>query len=227
MINTGFATRNNNDHVLSFDGRMLGISHHTAEDSGASIVYTVPVTGGTPTRVTAKGPSYLHGWSPDGRWLVYTGQRNNEFDVYKIPSAGGDEIRLTTTPGLDDGPEFTPDGRYIYFNSTRSGRMQIWRMRPDGTEQQQVTNDGFNNWFPHISPDGKWIVYIAFPPEIAADDHPFYKHVLLRLMPIGGGPSRVIAYVYGGQGTINVPSWSPDSKRLAFVSNSGPLGNTR
>ena len=227
VINTGFATRNNNDHVLSFDGRMLGISHHTTEDSGASIVYTVPVTGGTPTRVTAKGPSYLHGWSPDGRWLVYTGQRNNEFDVYKIPSAGGDEIRLTTTPGLDDGPEFTPDGRYIYFNSTRSGRMQIWRMRPDGTEQQQVTNDGFNNWFPHISPDGKWIVYIAFPPEVAADDHPFYKHVLLRLMPIGGGPSRVIAYVYGGQGTINVPSWSPDSKRLAFVSNSGPLGNTR
>ena len=219
-INTGFATRNNNDHVLSFDGRMLGISHHTAEDSGASIVYTVPAAGGTPTRVTAKGPSYLHGWSPDGRWLVYTGQRNNEFDVYKIPAAGGDETRLTSTPGLDDGPEFTPDGKYIYFNSSRTGRMQIWRMRPDGSGQEQITNDGFNNWFPHISPDGKWIAYIAFPPDVAPDDHPFYKHVLIRLMPIGGGPARVIAYVYGGQGTINVPSWSPDGKRLAFVSNS-------
>ena len=219
-INTGFATRNNNDHVLSFDGRMLAISHHAVEDSGASIVYTVPVTGGTPKRVTAKGPSYLHGWSPDGRWLVYTGQRNEEFDVYKIPAGGGDEIRLTSAPGLDDGPEYTPDGKYIYFNSVRSGRMQIWRMRPDGSDQQQITNDGFNNWFPHISPDGKWIAFISFPPDVPADDHPFYKHVLIRLMPISGGPARVIAYVYGGQGTINVPSWSPDGKRLAFVSNS-------
>ncbi len=219
-INTGFATRNNNDHVLSFDGRMLAISHHAAEDSGASIVYTVPTTGGTPKRVTAKGPSYLHGWSPDGRWLVYTGERGGVFDVYKIPVNGGEEIRLTSAKGLDDGPEFTPDGKYIYFNSSRSGRMQIWRMRPDGSDQQQITNDGFNNWFPHISPDGKWIAYISFPPDVAADDHPFYKHVLLQLMPIAGGPSRVIAYVYGGQGTINVPSWSPDGKRLAFVSNS-------
>ncbi len=219
-INTGFATRNNNDHVLSFDGRTLGISNHTVEDSGASIVYTVPETGGTPKRVTAKGPSYLHGFSPDGRWMVFTGQRSDEFDVYKIPVTGGDEIRLTSAPGLDDGPEFTPDGAYIYFNSARTGRMQIWRMRPDGTAQEQVTNDGFNNWFPHISPDGRWIAYISFGPDIAADDHPFYKHVLIRLMPIAGGPSRVIAYVYGGQGTINVPSWSPDGKRLAFVSNS-------
>ncbi len=219
-INTGFATRNNNDHVLSFDGRMLAISNHVPEDSGASIVFTVPTTGGTPKRITAKGPSYLHGWSPDGRWLVYVGERNNEFDVYKIPAGGGDEIRLTSAPGLDDGPEYTPDGKHIYFNSARSGRMQIWRMRPDGSDQRQITNDGFNNWFPHISPNGKSIVFISFPLDVAADDHPFYKHVLLRLMPIGGGPSRVIAYVYGGQGTINVPSWSPDGKRLAFVSNS-------
>jgi TolB protein len=218
-INTGFATRNNNDHVLSFDGRMLGISNNSPEDSGASIVYTVPVNGGTPKRVTAKGPSYLHGWSPDRRWLVFTGQRNGDFDVYKIPSGGGEEIRLTSTKGLDDGPEYTPDGAYIYFNSTRSGRMQVWRMRPDGSAPQQITNDGFNNWFPHISPDGKWIVYISFPPDVPADDHPFYKHVMLRLIPIGGGASRVLAYAFGGQGTINVPSWSPDGKRLAFVSN--------
>ncbi len=221
VINTAFATHNNNDHVLSFDGRMLGISNQSAEDHGVSIVYTVPATGGTPARVTKTGPSYMHGWSPDGHWLVFTGQRGGDFDVYKIPASGGDEIRLTTAPGLDDGPEFTPDGNHIYFNSARSGRMQIWRMRPDGSAQQQITDDAFNNWFPHVSPDGKWIVYISFPPDVRADDHPFYKHVLLRLIPAGGGPSRVIAYVYGGQGTINVPSWSPDGARLAFVSNSG------
>ena len=220
VINTGFATRNNNDHVLSFNGRMLGISHHAVEDSGASIVYTLPATGGTPKRVTAHGPSYLHGWSPDGKWLVYTGQRNGEFDVYRIAATGGDEIRMTDAPGLDDGAEYTPDGSWIYFNSSRSGKMQLWRMRPDGSGQEQVTDDGFNNWFPHISPDGKWIAFLSFPPDVPASDHPFYKHVLLRLMPIGGGPARVIAYVYGGQGTINVPSWSPDGKRLAFVSNS-------
>lgn len=223
-INTGFATRNNNDHVLSFDGKMLAISNHLTDSGAPSIVYTVPATGGTPKRITATGPSYLHGWSPDGRWLVFVGQRNDEFDIYKIPAAGGDEIQLTQSPGLDDGPEFTPDGKYIYFSSVRSGRMQIWRMKPDGSGQEQVTNDGFHNWFPHISPDGKWIALISFQPsEVKADDHPFYKHVLLRLMPIGGGPARVIAYVYGGQGTINVPSWSPDSKRLAFVSNTAPV----
>ena len=220
VINTDFATHNNNDHVLSFDGKMLAISNHSPADSDVSIVYTVPTTGGIPKRITAKGPSYLHGWSPDGRWLVYVGQRNDDFDIYRISVDGGDETRLTTTPGLDDGPEYTPDGRYIYFNSARTGRMQIWRMRPDGSDQQQITNDDFNNWFPHISPDGKQIVFISFPLSVAADDHPFYKHVMIRLMPIDGGPARVLAYVYGGQGTINVPSWSPDGKRLAFVSNS-------
>jgi len=219
-IETGFATNNNNDHVLSFDGRMLAISNHSREDENASIVYTVPVRGGIPSRVTSKGPSYLHGWSPDGKYLVYTGGRDNEFDIYKISSRGGKEFRLTSAKALDDGPEYTPDGKYIYFNSTRSGMMQIWRMKPDGSSQEQVTDDEYNNWFPHISPDGKWIVLLSFlKSEVAPADHPFYKHVYIRLLPAAGGKPKVIAYVYGGQGTINVPSWSPDSKRIAFVSN--------
>jgi len=218
-LTTGFATSNNNDHVLSFDGRTLGISHHSADDRNASIVYTVPVGGGTPRRVTTLGPSYLHGWSPDGKFLVYTGERGGEFDVYRIAATGGEETRLTTAPGLDDGPEYSPDGAYIYFNSVRSGTMQIWRMRPDGSAQQQVTSDRYNNWFPHVSPDGQWIVFLTFMPDVAPSDHPFYKRVYLRLMPAAGGSARVVAYLYGGQGTINVPSWSPDSRRVAFVSN--------
>lgn len=219
VFDTGDVKRNNNDHVFSFDGKMLGISSSSAEDGNVSMIFTVPGGGGKPVKVTRKGPSYLHGWSPDKKFLVFTGGRNNEFDIYKIPAQGGEEIQLTTTKGVDDGPEYTPDGQYIYFNSFRTGTMQIWRMKPDGSEQIQITNDELNNWFPHISPDGKWIVFISFPKDIAPGDHPFYKHVYLRLMPIGGGAPKVIAYLYGGQGTINVPSWSPDGKKIAFVSN--------
>jgi Tol biopolymer transport system component len=223
VLNTGIAKNNNNDHVLSFDGKMLAIS---SGDGGPSIGYTVSSAGGEATRVTqtGHGASYMHGWSPDKKYIVFCGERNKEFDVYRIPAAGGPEERLTNTPGLDDGPEYSPDGKYIYFNSVRSGLMQVWRMKADGSEQTQLTNDDYNNWFPHISPDGKWIVYITFlKNEVSPGDHPFYKHVYLRVMPVNGGPSKVVAYLYGGQGTINTPSWAPDSKHLAFVSNSDLL----
>jgi Tol biopolymer transport system component len=220
VLDTAPCLANNNDHVLSFDGKMLGISDQSAAHGGQSRVFTVPVAGGTPAAITPLTPSYFHGWSPDGQFLLYTGGRNGKYDIYRMPSAGGAaETRLTDAPGLNDGPEYTPDGSHIYFNSSRGGTMQLWRMTPDGQNQEQVTNDEFNNWFPHISPDGKWIAFLSYGREVAPTDHPYYKQVCLRLLPIQGGKARIIAYVYGGQGTMNVPSWSPDSARLAFVSN--------
>lgn len=214
VIDTGFANRCNNDHGLSPDGARLVISDHS--EAKHSLIYTLPITGGTPQRITRLGPSYWHGWSPDGRTLAYCAERHDEFDIYTIPAAGGEETRLTTAAGLDDGPDYSSDGRFIYFNSERSGLMQIWRMRANGSGQEAVTADEFNNWFPHPSPDGRWIVFLSYAREIK--EHPANQDVTLRLLSTSGGKPEVLAKLFGGQGTINVPSWSPDSRRVAFVS---------
>jgi Tol biopolymer transport system component len=224
-LNTGSVARNNNDHVISFDGKMLAISsHRDGLPGGGSTVYVLPLSGGDPKQITEKTPSYLHGWNPNGKELVFVGQRegSKSYDIYKVSVNGGVETKLTNNNGSHaDGPEFSPDGKFIYYNANPTGTMQVWRMKPDGSGKEQLTFDEYNNWFPHISPDGKWMVMISFPPDINPDEHPSYKHVMLRLMPltVGGGP-KVIATLYGGQGTINVPSWSPDGKYIAFVSNS-------
>ncbi|HLY59252.1 MAG TPA: hypothetical protein VKV95_00655 [Terriglobia bacterium] len=215
-IDTGIATRVNNDHGLSPDGTLLAVSDNSQGDK-QSLIYIAPLAGGAARRITQNGPSYWHGWSPDGTTLAFCGERNGEFDVYTIPAAGGEETRLTTAKGLDDGPEYSPDGKYIYFNSVRTGLMQIWRMRPDGSEQEQVTSDDLNNWFAHISPDGKWMVFLTYEKDVSG--HPQNKDVMLRLMSLSGDKKiTVLARLFGGQGTINVPSWSPNSKELAFVS---------
>ncbi len=213
-IDTGFATRCNNDHGVSPDGTLLVISDQS-QGQRQSLIYTLPITGGTPKRITPTGPSYWHGWSPDGKMLAFCGQRHGENDIYTIPAAGGQETRLTTAKGLDDGPEYSPDGRYIYFNSERTGRMQIWRMQPDGSEQEQVTADDYNNWFPHPSPDGRSLVFLSYEKEVSG--HPANKDVTLRRMALPSKQIDVLGRFLGGQGTINVPCWSPDSRRIAFV----------
>jgi TolB protein len=223
VLNTGSEIHLNNDHGISPDATQLAISDNTAETKSPddkpahdSLVYVVPISGGEPRRITQSAPSYWHGWSPDGKTLAFVGQRSGDFDIYTIPVAGGDETRITTAKGLDDGPEYSPDGQYIYFNSERTGHMQIWRMKADGNEQEQVFSDDYNNWFPHISPDGKWMVFLTYEREVTG--HPENKDVMLRLMSLADKKLTVLAKLFGGQGTINVPSWSPDSKQIAFVS---------
>lgn len=217
-IESGYIDQCNNDHVLSPDQSHIAVSHHTCED-GQSRIYILPLQGGHPVLITPMAPSYLHGWSPDGSTLAYCAERNGEYDIYTIPANGGVETRLTDAPGLNDGPEYSPDGRFIWFNSVRTGLMQIWRMKADGSEQTQVTFDDRNNWFPHVSPDGQWVAYLSYlKDDVAPGDHPPNKNVEIRLISSLGGECRTLVKLFGGQGTINVNSWSPDSRQLAFVS---------
>lgn len=218
-IDTDYVQNCNNDHVLSADGTAIAVSHQTKED-GESRIYTVPLTGGVPRLITPLAPSYLHGWSPDGQTLAYCAERGGEYDIYTIPVLGGIEKRLTTAPGLNDGPEYSSDGEYIWFNSVRSGLMQAWRMKADGSEQTQMTFDEERNtWFPHISPDNKLVVMLSYRKgDLNPDEHLPHKDVELRLMNSDGSNPHTIVTLFGGQGTINVNSWSPDSTKFAFVS---------
>ncbi len=205
----------NNDHGISFDGKTLVYSNN---DKGlGSRIYTLPFDGGTPKLITSNFPSYWHGISPDGKYLAYCAERDDQWDIYVIPIDGGEEKRLTNAEGLDDGPEYSYDGEWIYFNSHRTGRMHAYRMRPDGSNQEQLTFDQYDNWFPHPSPDDNSIVYIAYL-EDQKGSHPFGKDVKLRIMNLATREIKDLTPVfYGGQGTINVHSWSPDGNWIAYV----------
>lgn len=215
----------NNDHVLDPDGSGLYVSHHTKED-GQSRIYKIFFDGREPVLVTPLAPSYLHGITPDGKHLAYCAERNGEYDIYSIPTAGGNEVQLTTARGLNDGPEYDCKGEYIYFNSVRTGRMQAWRMKADGSEQEQLTFDEhWNTWFPHISPDLQKVVMVAYTEvDVKPGEHVPNKMVELRLMRREGscdakpfGEPKTILKLFGGQGTVNVNSWAPDSRHFAFV----------
>ena len=216
----------NNDHDLSADGKLLAFSA-SSPSSTKSQVFVSEHDGKNVRLVTPKAPSYFHGWSPDSRFLAFVAERGDgRYELYRVPAIGGAEERLTTAGGYDDGPEYTPDGRWIYFNSNRGGRWNLWRIPPDGAGAkdalaEQVTKDEPEDWFPHISPDGKWIVFLSFPPGTEGHNDKM-PHMLLRLIPAPGKSAAatevaVLHEFYGGQGTINVNSWSPDSQRFAYV----------
>jgi Tol biopolymer transport system component len=217
-VETGAVMGINNDHGIYPDGKWFAIS--------AGNIFILPSSGGQPRQVTQNTPSYFHGFSPDGKWLAYCAKRGDNFDIYRVPFAGGEEQRLTTSPAYDDGPDYSPDGKWIYFNSNRAGTWDIWRMPADGagpadSRAERITNDELEDWFPHISPDGKMMVFISFEKGIR--DHPPNKNVVLRMMKAPGAKPgkaeiRELVKLFGGQGTINVNSWSPDSKKFAYVS---------
>ena len=221
-IETGAIRDLNNDHVLSPDGSTVYLSN---QRDGA--LYSVPIEGGTPSKVSNDHPAphhyYLHGISPDGGTLSYVAVEGPEgrkrVNMFTIPAAGGPDTRLSDVSYPNDGPEYSPDGKWIYFNAerdaTKPGHAQCYRMRPDGTGIERLTHDERVNWFPHISPDGSQVVYISYPRGTLG--HPANKDVRLMLMPPDGSWHREIIAFFGGQGTINVNSWAPDSRRFAYV----------
>lgn len=218
VINTGNLDKLNNDHGISFDGKFLFFSSGKNEIQGhSSYIYSIPLAGGSPKLLTEFSPSYWHGVSADGKYIVYCAERDGNYDVYKLNSEGGVEVRLTFDDGLDDGPEYSPDGKYIYFNSYRSGKMQIWRMNSKGSDAEQITFDKYSNWFPHISPKNDLAVIISYI-EDQKQRHPFGKNVKLRLINLNTKKVTDLTDIfYGGQGTINVNSWNPDGTKFSYV----------
>ena len=223
-INTGRHIDNNNDHGISADGKTLVISDQIEPDN-FSRIYTLPIEGSDNPTLQVSHPdarSYWHGWTPDGKTLayVYVHATNGKYEIWGRDVGTTKDRVLIAGPGTSDGPEWSPDGKHLWFNSTRSGAMQIWRADADGSNPVQITtNPDYRDWFPHLSPDGKWVAFISFGLDVALGDHPPNRNVMLRIMPSdGSAPPKVLTRLFGGQGTINVPSWSPDSKSIAFVS---------
>ncbi len=214
-IDLGSIAQCNNDHGISPDGRTIILSSHAG--GRGSEIYLVPATGGVPRRISPDSPSWWHGISPDGGTLAYVAARGERkvIDVYVMPLAGGPETRLTMGEGHCDGPDFSPDGTRIYYNCDRDGHAQIWVMGADGTGQRKLFADNHVNWFPHVSPDGRHLLYLAYPPGTLG--HPADLPVALVLADPEGGNRRRVLEFNGGQGTINVPCWAPDSSAFAFV----------
>lgn len=212
-LDTGFATLCNNDHGISPDGTLIAVSDKV--EFGKSAIYVLAANGGTPKLVTENLPSYWHGWSPDGKTFAYCGIRDQVFDIYTIGIDGKNETRLTFDEGRNDGPDYSPDGKWIYFNSSRTGLMQIWRVPSAGGAAERITDSNYGDWFPHPSPKGDKVVFVSYDAEVF--DHPRDQHVRVRLMDADGGNVETLFELFGGQGTMNSPNWSPDGDEFAYV----------
>jgi Tol biopolymer transport system component len=212
-LDTGFATQCNNDHGISPDGSQIAISDKC--EFGKSAIYLLPANGGTPKLMTKNVPSYWHGWSPDGRSFAYCGIRDEVFDIYSMDIDSGEETRLTFGEGRNDGPDYSPDGQWIYFNSSRTGQMQIWRVKTDGSAVERITDSAYGDWFPHPSPKGDKVVFVSYDADVF--DHPRDLNVRVRMMDADGSNVETLFDLFGGQGTMNSPNWSPDGDEFAYV----------
>jgi hypothetical protein len=232
VVNIDSSLRLNNDHAPSPDGKTIAFSA-SSPASRQSQVYVSNADGSNARVIVAATPSYFHGWSPDGRYLAYVYQHPGpngapaNYDIFRVLATGGEPEQLDSNPGYDDGPDYSPDGKWIYFNSDRSGGWDVWRIPADGAgpddqKAEQITNDELEDWFPHPSPNGKWLVFLSFPRGTKTHNDKL-ADMQLRMMPLPGArlaqPAQVqvLTTFFGGQGTINVNSWSPDSTRFAFV----------
>ncbi|MGD0045723.1 MAG: hypothetical protein ABSE42_01795 [Bryobacteraceae bacterium] len=216
-VNTGLPVGMDSYHGISPDGTMLATGNLSHGDR--SVIYVTPVAGGVPRRVTAQSASFFNGWSPDGKNIVFNGWRHGRLGVYTIPVAGGKETLLAAASAVGSA-EYSPDGKYIYFNSDRSGATEVWRMRPDGSQPEQVTKDGAGNWFPHISPDGRLLAFLT--PQQKDSNFPLgFAPTTLHMMTLADGQVRTLAKFMGGLTSMPNSCWSPDSRRIAFVSYHG------
>ncbi|MBT1621472.1 biopolymer transporter Tol [Curtobacterium flaccumfaciens pv. oortii] len=218
----------NNDHVLDPSGNSVVVSGRDGD------LYRVPVPAGgaaaTLTDVTTALPVvrkfYLHGIAPDGDTLAaIVGERTEAgvwtTDVALVDPATGEPTFLTRDEHPDDGVSFA--GEMLVWNSERftPGTAQLVALWPGATDPVRITNDDRVNWFPQVSPDGEHLLYLSYEPGVQG--HPADHRVELRLLPgvlVRGARMmpvpETLVVLDGGQGTVNVPPWSPDSRWFAY-----------